>query len=440
MALIVYDESSKPKIMPWLMVAVFILMLIIGGRVIYRQAYPQAELKLTAQDLTKLTEVVQEKEVKPAPPTTSSQSLIPSAVFSAEDFALSETRSWGFTVNKPKAWDINVSSGVILIKNDDCGSVGAIIYPVRPLDSTLSAQLLAEKFIAVFNNQLTTGNKIILGDVFNQPTKHMVGLMAGKLCQNDIVGNVESIIEGNQAMIKLSWAPKEQYETLKANLETSTNSFQIVQSGQRLSLRGDVLRIGVPQDAVVEEQEQSIVARGDQFKVVATVIPSLAANEPQTLIDLFLQLQKDSGLALRDLSITEQAVVALELEQIKWQIGIREVTFTQDDKIFRAQSIVGINDQQADQALLIWKEASDDNWQKRQADLSFIEATVEVSKTKEKPEIVKLPIRSIQVGAQALEQLKFSAELKQAQQQLWQDLILAYREIEESGQRVFIRD
>lgn len=372
MALLVYQEPPKTRRVNkiwWILLGVSILV-IIGSYVLLQQYLTKTAVESSPEQQSLADLPMQNQFVDLIESTDTSKPKI-EIVFT--DFADDLT---GTAFRYPQNWQVNLSNGLALAKADPCGKEGVLFYPFVIKNLSLNAQTIAKKFIEAIN-AVIPDQWSLADSTLSKPGK-FEALIQGILCQTHINGRIEVLIENNIGLIKLGWSNHRDLEYRNALFETVFKSWQ-KSNGVSFTTHSAAITMLTPPDYTVQHHDQSIEATNGTNLFVGAWIDNTSDTLAEA-IDAFITLETTGGRNFGEMTQIDYDEIAIELNAVTWQSGVRETTSIIDGKNYRNVLTATTNADIAPKTLITWRRAEANSWYQT-LDLIMIESNLNIPAT-----------------------------------------------------------
>lgn len=320
----------------------------------------------------------------------------PNKAFSAnQDFTDSIS---GIRLKYPSDWQVSLINGAVLVKKDACASSGGLIYPFYYTASDTTPKKIGEEFSSLIANLPGVRGNLIFGD-FSESNNTATSLVSGKICNQQIRGQVETVIEGGLAKIHLFWGNPDKFDNLKLAWQDVFSSFSRPDSVNYLEVVGENFQVGLPNNWNLEEISDGLNLRDNNsrilfrlfneegiFDTTATLDSivndftsqiSLASEDDADEQEESASEDENSGLfeVLRGQVVSGQALDR-SFDGKSWEVYWRILDFESNGKAMRALITASRIKGQTD-VLLSWRDTLRDGWGANSKSLELIERTLQ---------------------------------------------------------------
>lgn len=344
----------------------------------------------------------------------------------------------GITIRYPQNWQVKTLNNLILIKEDACGTRGALLYPALYRSTDITPEQLSQEFIKVLNNLPGIKNKLQFGEQFLSGTS-ATSLISGEICSKNIQGQLEAIVSGDQAQVRLFWGPPQDFDNLRLAWNDVFTSFSPNTSAQYLEIQGENFEAGLPDDWDLEEQEDGLnITTGDKRVTFRSIT---SEDDFSDIVDNFMELisvdDEDEGdvddeelFEISDLETISEKSLDMKILGLDWQVYIRIFDFTSQGKKLRSQ-IVTARPKDTGEVLLSMRQSLESNWVADTSELMSIEESLRIKPDSASPrKALRLPLVSPITGNNFAESIETSLEIKVLEETLKLDsLILGYARV-----------
>lgn len=370
----------------------------------------------------------------------------PNKAFSAnQDFTDSIS---GLRLKYPSDWQVSLINGVVLVKKDACASSGGLIYPFYYTSSDTTPKKIGEEFSSLIANLPGVRGDLAFGD-FSESNNTATSLVSGKICNQQVRGQVETVIEGGLAKIHLFWGNSSEFDNLKLSWQDVFSSFSRPDSVNYLEVVGENFQVGLPNNWNLEEISDGLNLRDNNsrilfrlfneegiFDTTATLDSivndftsqiSLASEDDADEQEESTEEDKNTALfeVLRGQVVSEQALDR-SFNRKNWEIYWRILDFESNGKAMRALITVWRIEGQSD-VLLSWRDTLRNSWGTDSKLLELIERTLQIVNEDDvlsPPFIVPVP------GSSFIESLTAALQIRSLEEKNgWRSFILGLEKV-----------
>jgi len=194
----------------------------------------------------------------------------------------------GFSIEKPKNWQVKYTTGVITVTKDNNMQEGFLVYPVVP-ENGLTLVELTEKYLSVLKNSATSEAQIDYSGISennNKVTTSITGNMNGK----DIRGSVETIKSGQDYILKTVWAQAGEFSSKESSLAYLADTYKKTNGKALVTLSGKYFQTKAPADWIIKEETSNginIASPNDEAGVMSGYFDFGGDPNPMTLDRMF---------------------------------------------------------------------------------------------------------------------------------------------------------
>ncbi len=322
----------------------------------------------------------------------------------------------GAQVKYPLGWQALFSNGTALIKKDNCGSSGALIYPAF-VSSNITAQKIGEDFSVLLSNLPGLRENLTFGD-FSQGNNIATGLVAGKICNQQIRGQIESLIDNGLAQVRFFWGNPDEFDSLKLSWRDVFNSFSVSGNTQYLRVGGENFQVGLPDEWSMLEVVDGLDLEDDNRRIIFRLLKEDDPIDTSTSLDVVadnyiarLSLIEDNedGFEISGSQVVSEQSVQYNLNGKDWDIYWRILDFESSGIAKRAVLTIA-RPKDTLEVVLSWRDALRSNWGQASKELELIERTLHI---KEGSELISgLPFVVPVAGSSFIESLTASLQIK----------------------------
>lgn len=319
----------------------------------------------------------------------------PNKAFSAnQDFTDSIS---GLRLKYPSDWQVSLINGVVLVKKDACASSGGLIYPFYYTSSDTTPKKIGEEFSSLIANLPGVRGDLAFGD-FSESNNTATSLVSGKICNQQVRGQIESVIEGGLAKIHLFWGNSSEFDNLKLSWQDVFSSFSKPDSVNYLKVGGENFQAGLPNNWNLEEVSSGLNLSDNNSHILFRLFNEEGVFDTTATLDSIVndftaqislisedadeqeestEEDEDSGLfeVLRGQVVSEQALDR-SFDRKSWEVYWRILDFESNGKAMRALITASRIKGQAD-VLLSWRDTLRNNWGANSKSLELIERTLQ---------------------------------------------------------------
>ena len=265
----------------------------------------------------------------------------------------------GISFDHPANWITETTSKLALAKIDSCGSASAAFYPLEFTVENHSASKIIEFFSdAVKAHAVRQSGNVTIGSINDSKTDSASALFSGNICSKNVRGLISSTVNGSQGIVRIYWAPENNFSELESTLNLMIKSYRAPGDGTLLEIQGSKIEIATPDIWNVTDSSQSILATSNSKRVLATYLPIEAPDSLPGIIDTIIQLEKDAGLLISNEStILNEEFSFTDSADLEWSISSRITNFNLEETPTRA-IITASTTSQLDKAIIVWRQAA----------------------------------------------------------------------------------
>lgn len=302
----------------------------------------------------------------------------------------------GIKFKYPADWQVSLINGVILVKKDTCASNGGLIYPFYYTSSETAPQKIGEEFSNLVANLPGVRGNLVFGD-FSESNNTATGLVSGKICNQEIRGQIESVIGGGIAQIRMFWGAPNEFDNLKLAWQDVFSSFAKPNSVNYLKISGENFQAGLPNNWDFDELGDGLNLSSDDSYILFRLFKEGGVFDTTATLDAIVNdftaqislvsddvgeegFENDEGEnqalfeVLRGQIVSEQ-VLDRDFEGKKWEIYWRILDFESSGKAKRAL-ITASRVKEGVDVLVSWRDTLRSDWGANSRMLESIERTL----------------------------------------------------------------
>jgi hypothetical protein len=225
-------------------------------------------------------------------------------------------------------------------------------------------------------------------------------------------------VQGERALLKLSWLPTSQKESLANTLKDVLQSYKSRPSTSIPKLDGTGLQLPVSQGWLFTETERSATAHSGDQSVSLARLDFSSADDLDSALDDWIQLEKDAERTLDGLkALGSEHNSADDVAGRRWNTSTRFVSYESGSASFRAALTAAYTDTLGNTVLIVVRRAPEKDWLKVQSQLLLIEQGATNAG-------LTIPVYATEADGSVLTGTPIRSLLAQTSAKRWQSLLL----------------